>query len=73
MSKPVVLASIENADGSRCVDIFARPEGGFGFEEYRRDPEDPRWTQVGAHSGKTFPTREAAEAAAKAAVPWMRG
>ena len=72
MSKPIVLASIENADGSRCVDIFARSEGGFGFEEYRRDPEDPRWTQVGTYGRQTFPTRDAAEAAAKSTVSWMR-
>ncbi|HEY2564091.1 MAG TPA: hypothetical protein VGI44_10300, partial [Acidimicrobiales bacterium] len=24
----------------RCVDIFSRPDGTFGFEEFRRDPED---------------------------------
>src|SRR6266403_513923 len=35
-----VLASRENAEGNRCVDIFRRDDGSFGFEEYRRDPED---------------------------------
>ena len=24
-------------DGIRCVDIFYRPNGTFGFEEFRRD------------------------------------
>jgi len=27
----------------RCVDVFARPDGTFGFEEFRRDPEDMGW------------------------------
>ena len=31
-----VLRSIETDDGGRCVDLFARPDGTFGFEEYRR-------------------------------------
>jgi hypothetical protein len=35
-----VLASVEDSDGSRCVDFFSRPDGTFGFEEFRRDPED---------------------------------
>ena len=30
-----VLRSIETDDGGRCVDLFARPDGSFGFEEYR--------------------------------------
>ena len=32
-----VLRSINNEDASLCVDIFLRPEGTVGFEEYRRD------------------------------------
>jgi hypothetical protein len=35
-----VLASRENAEADRCIDIFVRGDGTFGFEEYRRDPED---------------------------------
>jgi len=36
----LVLASLEAEGGERCVDVFKRPDGTFGFEEYRRDSED---------------------------------
>ena len=43
-----VLRSINDEDASRCVDIFLRPDGSIGFEEYRRDVEDGRgWFPVG--------------------------
>jgi hypothetical protein len=35
-----VLASLENLYGDRCVDVYVRADGSFGFEEFRRDPED---------------------------------
>ena len=35
-----VLASHQTPEADRCVDIFSRPDGTFGFEEFRRDPED---------------------------------
>ena len=37
-----VLRSINDEDAARCVDIFLRPDGTLGFEEYRRDVEDGR-------------------------------
>lgn len=36
----LVLTSIETPDRQRCVDLFQRQDGTFGFEELRRDPED---------------------------------
>jgi len=67
-----VLASIENDDGSRCVDIFRRPDGTFGFEEYRRDPEDQgRWSHAGNFGRRIFAARAEAEAAAAVAVGWL--
>jgi hypothetical protein len=48
----LIFASIENFEHDRCVDFFSRPEGSFGFEETRRDPEDRgAWTPVQYHSG----------------------
>ena len=32
------LVSYENFDATRCVDIFVRDDGSYGFEEFRRDP-----------------------------------
>ena len=43
----LVFASIENPQHDRCVDLFRRPDGTYGFEEFRRDPEDAgEWTPV---------------------------
>jgi len=68
-----VLRSIETPDGGRCVDIFVRPGGSFGFEEYRREIEDGRgWFPIGFHAMKSFTSEEEAEAKALAAVPWLK-
>ncbi|GBQ32619.1 hypothetical protein AA12717_4016 [Gluconacetobacter sacchari DSM 12717] len=66
----IVLASIENEQHDRCVDLFARPGGTFGFEAFRRDPEDAgRWTAVSDHSAISYLTRDRAMHAARRAVP----
>ena len=67
-----ILESPENGQHDRCVDIFRRPDGTHGFEEFRRDVEDcGRWTPVSYFSGAVFATQEAARAAACKAVPWL--
>jgi hypothetical protein len=67
-----VLASRESADRFRCVDVFRRPDGSFGFEEFRRDPEDMgAWTPVAYYSGAVYATRADADAAAERVVPWL--
>jgi hypothetical protein len=56
----------------RCVDIFRRPDGTFGFEEFRRDPEDMgRWTPIAYFSDREFATELDAVSAARDAVPWL--
>jgi hypothetical protein len=46
-----VFVSIENAEHDRCVDIFLRADGSYGFEELRRDFEDGgRWTPLHHYS-----------------------
>lgn len=70
----VVFNSVEDAFHERCVDLFERPDGSFGFEEFRRDFEDQgRWTAVQYYSGKSYPSREAAWDAATNAVAWLTG
>jgi hypothetical protein len=67
----LVLASWESSDRFRCVDIFS-PDGSFGFEEFRRDPEDMgAWTPVAYFSGAMYATRSDVERVAKRAVPWL--
>ena len=68
----LVLESIETREGDRCVDLFRRPDGSFGFEEFRRDPEDAgAWTPVAYYSGARYETREATLTDAVATVAWL--
>lgn len=63
--------SIENDQHDRCVDLFKRPDETHGFEEFRRDAEDVRWTVVGYYASRVFPSKETALAAAIRAVEWL--
>jgi hypothetical protein len=68
----MVLASHETPEANRCVDIFSRPDGTFGFEEFRRDPEDMgAWTPVSFFSGRRYDSEGDAVDAARSAVPWL--
>ena len=68
----VVRASYQTPEADRCVDVFARPDGTFGFEEFRRDPEDiGAWTAASYYSRQEYPTVDAARTAAREAVPWL--
>ena len=68
----LVFASIENFERNRCVDLFSRPDGSYGFEEFRRDAEDRGdWTPVRHYSGAVYASQEAALAAATQSVVWL--
>jgi hypothetical protein len=68
----IVVTSIENLTHDRCVDVFRRPDGTYGFEEFRRDVEDlGAWTPVAYFSHVNWPSQDAAIAAAARAVPWL--
>ncbi len=70
--RPMVVTSLEDADGFRCVDIFVRPDRTFGFKEFRRDPEDAgRWTLVGDYSHQSYSTKDEAFRAAATSLPWF--
>ena len=67
-----VVASFDSPAGDHCVDIFVREDGTFGFEEYRRDPEDlSGWFSLHRYEHQVFATEEDALAQAKAMVAWM--
>ena len=66
-----VVSSPSTPSVDRCVDIFKRSDGTFGFEEFRRDAEDlGGWTPIAYYSGREFATEAEAVGAARAAVPW---
>jgi hypothetical protein len=67
-----VFRSIENQDHDRCVDLFRRPDGTFGFEEFRRDVEDAgRWTPVQGYAALCYRDDQAALTAAIHSVLWL--
>ena len=67
-----VFDSIESDGHDRCVDLFGRPDGSFGFEEFRRDVEDAGlWTPVAYYSSATYASKDAALQAAVKAVAWL--
>jgi cell wall assembly regulator SMI1 len=68
----IVLTSVSSADGAYCVDLFEDPNGGYGFEHFRSEPEDNgRWTPVGAFGGARFSSAAEAGRAASVAVYWV--
>ena len=67
-----VVRSINLVGDSICVDIFCRPDGTYGFDEFRRDPEDGRgWYSIGHYGAAEFGSPEAALEEAKKNVSWL--
>jgi hypothetical protein len=72
LHKNKVIRSVNLAFEPLCVDIFCRADGTYGFDEFRRDPEDGRgWYSVSHYSSVVFPDYETALAAATAQVAWL--
>ncbi|MDB2408085.1 hypothetical protein N9W17_06195 [Jannaschia sp.] len=68
--KPVVVASLEDAGGDRCVDLIQGAEG-WAWVECRRDPEDAHgWRRLHPPRGG-FTDRAAALTDAVAYVGWL--
>ncbi|WP_426438172.1 hypothetical protein [Bradyrhizobium genosp. P] len=68
----IVFVSIENAEHDRCVDIFSRADGSYGFEEFRRDIEDGgQWTPVQYYSGVSYVSARDALDTAERCVSWL--
>lgn len=69
-----VVESFENAHKDHCVDVFRRADGTYGYEEWRREPEDPgRWYRTRYFSAAVFVNPELAIADASLKVAWFDG
>jgi len=54
----IVLSSVASSDSSLCVDFFEHPSGGFGYEQFRSDPEDMGgWTPISGYSAAAIRQR----------------
>ncbi len=70
--KNTVLRSIDSQGENRCVDVFMRPDGTFGFEEFRRDFEDNRgWFPVGFFGDRIFDSENDALLEARLQISWL--
>jgi hypothetical protein len=68
----IVISSAQTFEGDRCVDVFVRPNGSFGYEEFRKDPEDMgAWTPLHYFSDKQFSSEDEVIDAAKRTVSWF--
>ena len=68
----VVLHSINSVDHSKCVDIFMRPDGTYGFEEFRHDFEDTQgWQAIGGFRTFIFFKEGEVLEAARRHVVWL--
>ena len=69
-----VVDSFENPERDRCVDVFMRTDGTYGYEEWRREPEDPgRWYRARYFAAAVFASAELAVADACRQVAWFEG
>ena len=67
-----VLESLHNPTADRCVDVFVREDGTFGFEEFRRDHEEGgAWFSLHRYSHQIFHSQDQALAKAKSTVEWL--
>ena len=68
----LVLRSLETPDGARCVDLFQREDGSYGFEIYRRDAEElSSWFAIGGFAEQRFSTESSALSTAARHAPWI--
>ena len=72
MKKNTVIFSVNNDEGNLCLDIFIRENKTFGFEEFRKDPENINgWYKIGNYADKIyFNQKEAYENAVKK-IRWL--
>ena len=67
-----VLVSLESADWLRCVDVFVRDDGSFGFEEFREEFDGgAKWQALGKYDALAFSSGEAALSSARERVRWL--
>jgi len=71
-SEPDVVATLEDDDGTRIVEILRHSDSEFTYIEYHlaREEED-EWQQVDDVDAKTYKTQFAAYSAAMRNVEWL--
>ena len=69
----VVINSINNDDNNLCIDFFIRNNNTFGYQEYRKDPENiSEWYRTGNYDYKVFLNKDDAYHDAKKTIVWFK-
>ena len=72
LKEQVVIQSINNYESNLCIDFFSRNNGTFGYEEFRRDPENTSgWYKVGYFANKVFSSKDEAYNDAVKRISWL--
>ena len=73
MAQGNIVVQSYNLEGNTiCADIFMRADGTYGFDEFRRDPEDGRgWFSIGQNGLREFSGFDEALNDAKQTVVWL--
>ncbi len=67
-----VVTSARTPNGDRCVDVFVRPSGTYGYEEFGRDPDDMGvWTPLHHLCDRELSDLEEVLDAVRRSVPWF--
>ncbi|MFZ1727179.1 MAG: hypothetical protein WBO29_03730 [Albidovulum sp.] len=70
--KPVVVCSVNDESGQRCVDFLHLSDGQYQFRECRRDPEDSfGWRLLSEPSDRRYCSPTEAKLAAVSLVGWL--
>ena len=69
----VVINSINNDNNNLCIDFFIRKNKTFGYQEYRKDPENiSEWYRIGYYDYKVFLNKDDAYQDAKKTIVWFK-
>ena len=69
----VVINSINNDNNNLCIDFFIRKNKTFGYQEYRKDPENiSGWYRIGNYDYKVFSNKDDAYLDAKRTIVWFK-
>ena len=72
LKKNTVIFSVNNDEGNLCLDIFIRENKTFGFEEFRKDPENINgWYKIGNYGDKIYFNQKEAYENACRKITWL--
>jgi len=66
-----ILKTIVHPEGNRKVEVFQRPDGTFGFEEWHWLVDEKCWCPLGKRSVSVIDTMDHTLDEIKGRIPWV--